>query len=72
VFGRIAGKNAALYVVNGAKDGRLSLDHVRRYHIELEESGIRTDRISPMLLPDYSNPEVRKKQLTANYQGTIR
>jgi succinate dehydrogenase / fumarate reductase flavoprotein subunit/L-aspartate oxidase len=72
VFGRIAGKNAARYALNKAKEGKLTLDHVRRYHKELETSGIETDRISPMLLPDYSNPEVRKKQLTTHYQGTIR
>ncbi|NIQ39513.1 MAG: FAD-binding protein [Proteobacteria bacterium] len=72
VFGRIAGKNAARYAKDRARDGRLNLDHVRRYHKELERSGIQTDRISPMLLPDYSNPEVRKRQLTTKYHGTIR
>jgi len=72
VFGRIAGKNAAVYAKEKAKDGRLTLEHVRRHHQELEASGIKTDRISPMLLPDYSNPEVRAKQLTTYYQGTIR
>jgi len=45
---------------------------VRAYHKELKEAGIETDRISPMLLPDYSNPEVRAKQLTARYFGTLR
>ncbi len=72
VFGRIAGKNAALYAKNQARDGKLNLDHVRRYHKELEASGIKTNRISPMLLPDYSNPDVRARQLTAQYQGTLR
>jgi len=72
VFGRIAGKNAALYAKNQARDGKLNLDHVRRYHKELEASGIKTNRISPMLLPDYSNPDVRTRQLTAQYQGTLR
>jgi succinate dehydrogenase / fumarate reductase flavoprotein subunit/L-aspartate oxidase len=72
VFGRIAGINAAQYVKEKAKEGRLSLDHVRRYHRELEEAGITTDRVAPMLLPDYSNPQVRERQLTAHYIGTIR
>jgi len=72
VFGRIAGINAAQYVKEGYKEGRLTLDHVRRYHKELEEAGIVTDRVSPMLLPDYSNPEVRKRQLTSYYVGTLR
>jgi succinate dehydrogenase / fumarate reductase flavoprotein subunit/L-aspartate oxidase len=72
VFGRIAGGNAAIYVREKSKDGRLTLDHVRRHHKEIETSGIQMDRIAPMLLPDYSNPEVRKKQLTTHYQGTLR
>jgi succinate dehydrogenase/fumarate reductase flavoprotein subunit len=72
VFGRIAGVNAALYAKEKVKDGRLTLDHVRRYHKELEEAGIITDRVAPMLLPDYSNPKVRERQLTTHYVGTIR
>ena len=72
VFGKIAGENAAIYVKERVKEGRLTLDHVRRYHKELEEAGIVTDRVAPMLLPDYSNPKVRERQLTAHYVGTIR
>jgi len=72
VFGRIAGVNAAQYIDEKVKEGRLTLDHVRRYHKKLEEAGIMTDRVAPMLLPDYSNPVVRKRQLTAHYIGTIR
>ena len=72
VFGRIAGKNAALYAKERAKEGKLTLDHVRTYHKEMEEAGIVTDRVAPMLLPDYTNPEVRKRQLTAHYVGTLR
>ncbi|MFQ5987983.1 MAG: FAD-binding protein, partial [Dehalococcoidia bacterium] len=70
VFGRIAGKNAALYAKEKAKEGKLTLDHVRAYHKEMEEAGIVSDRVAPMLLPDYTNPEVRKRQLTAHYVGT--
>ena len=73
VFGRIAGKNAAIYAKNKFKDGKLTLDHVKKYNIELEKTDIDTDsRVAPMLLPDYSNPDVRKKQLTTRYVGTIR
>lgn len=72
VFGRIAGVNAAIYVKERFKEGRLTLDHVRRYNKELEEAGIITDLVAPMLLPDYSNPNVRERQLTAHYLGTIR
>jgi succinate dehydrogenase / fumarate reductase flavoprotein subunit/L-aspartate oxidase len=72
VFGRIAGKNAAIYAKEKAKEGRLTLDHVRRHVKVLEEAGIQNPGVSPMLLPDYSNPRVREKQLTTHYQGTIR
>jgi len=73
VFGRIAGKNAAIYAKNKFKDGKLTLDHVKKYNKELKKVDIDTDsRVAPMLLPDYSNPDVRKKQLTTRYVGTIR
>ncbi len=72
VFGRIAGENAALYAKERAKEGRLTLEHVKKYHSELEEAGIVAERVAPMLLPDYGNPEVRERQLTAHYVGTIR
>jgi len=72
VFGRIAGRNATIYAKEKAKEGKLTLDHVRAYHKELEKAGVVTDRIAPMLLPDYTDPAVRKRQLTAHYVGTLR
>ena len=73
VFGRIAGCRAAEYAKSAFKDGALSLDHVRAYHKALDSAGVPVDgRVAPMLLPDYSNPEVRKKQLTTKYHGTLR
>jgi succinate dehydrogenase/fumarate reductase flavoprotein subunit len=71
VFGRVAGRNAGIYAKQKAKDGKLTLDHVRAYHKELEEAGIVADRISPMLLPDYSSEGVKKRRLTTHYQGTL-
>ncbi len=72
VFGRIAGRNATIYAREGTKEGKLTLAHVKAYHRELEEAGIVTDRVAPMLLPDYTDPEVRKRQLTTQYVGTLR
>jgi succinate dehydrogenase/fumarate reductase flavoprotein subunit len=72
VFGRIAGRNAALYAKKRAKDERLTLDHVQKFHKELEEVGIDRRKVSPVLFPDYSNPLVRQRQLTTYYEGTIR
>jgi len=64
VFGRIAGENAAVYASENARDGRLTLDHVLAYHRELETAGIKTDRVAPVLLPDYTDPQVRKRLQT--------
>lgn len=72
VFGRIAGRNAAIYGKDKAREGKPTLDHVKAYYMELEKAGIVTDRISPMLLPDYTEPKVRERQLTTHYVGTLR
>ena len=70
VFGRIAGRNAAIFAREKAKEGKLTLKHVKRYHKELQEAGIITDRVAPMLLPDYTSPEVKEKQLTVSRPRT--
>ncbi len=72
VFGRIAGRSASAYAREKAEKGALSLDHVTAYNQEVEGIGIDKDRVAPMLLPDYSNPEVRQRQLTTRYVGTVR
>jgi len=69
-FGRIAGKNAAEYIKGFSDIGKLSLDHVKKFNKEVEDAGI--ENVGPMLLPDYSNPEVRERQLTTEYLGTMR
>jgi len=45
---------------------------MKEYEKELQEAGIHTDRIAPVLLPDYTPPEVRARQFTARYEGTLR
>ncbi len=72
VFGRIAGRNAALYAKEKTQEARLTLDHVRRFHQEVKQAGVDRKKISPILLPDYSNPHVRERQLTTEYEGTIK
>ncbi|MBI4700626.1 MAG: FAD-binding protein [Deltaproteobacteria bacterium] len=72
VFGRIAGRSAAAYAKSGAKDGKPTLEHVVRYHRELAQAGVDTDRVAPMLIPDYTDARVRERQLTARYLGTVR
>ena len=73
VYGRIAGVSAAEYAKKKYKDGKLNLDHVRKYNKALDAASVDVgNRVAPMILPDYSNPDVRKKQLTTHYVGTIR
>ncbi len=71
VFGRRAGEYAAKYA-KSVKLGRLSLKHVHNYENELKKTKIKTDRIAPVLLPFYTPEDVRKRQLTAHYEGTLR
>jgi succinate dehydrogenase / fumarate reductase flavoprotein subunit len=56
VFGRRAGRAAALQAKD-VRPGRLTLDHVREYHRELAKAGILNGKVSPLLLPDYTNVE---------------
>jgi succinate dehydrogenase/fumarate reductase flavoprotein subunit len=71
VFGRRAGKYAAEYIKH-ASLGKLSLEHITAYENELKKARIRTDRMAPVLLPSYTPEDVRKRQLTAHYEGTLR
>lgn len=53
VFGRNAGKNAS----EKAKDvelKNLTLSHVESFEQEIENAGIKTEKVSPQLLPDYA------------------
>ncbi len=73
VFGRRAGRNAAEYVKNlEERPGEPVLDHVREYVRELEAAGVDRSKVAPMLLPDYTRPDVKMRQLTACYHGTLR
>jgi succinate dehydrogenase/fumarate reductase flavoprotein subunit len=53
VFGRRAGRAAALYALQ-VKLGKPTLAHVEAWNRELEEAGVDTGVISPILLPDYT------------------
>ena len=52
VFGRNAGQNAAA-TASKTTVGKLTLDHINRFDKEREDAGIKTDAVSPKLLPDY-------------------
>jgi len=57
VFGRRAGRSAATYA-QGVTLGQPNLAHVAAWNRELEETGIETGVIAPILLPDYARHEV--------------
>jgi len=71
VFGRRAGRFAAEYVKSTSL-GKLTLEHIAAYENEIKRAKIKTDRIAPVLLPLYTSEEVKKRQLTAHYEGTLR
>jgi succinate dehydrogenase/fumarate reductase flavoprotein subunit len=53
VFGRRAGRAAAEFA-RQAKPGKPTLNHLKVWDQELEQAGIETDVVSPILLPDYA------------------
>ena len=53
VFGRSAGKNAAAKAKT-TSTGKLTLAHVKNFEAEIEAAGIKTETVSPKLLPDYT------------------
>jgi succinate dehydrogenase/fumarate reductase flavoprotein subunit len=71
VFGRRAGTCAAEYAQK-AVIGKLSLEHINVYEAEMKKAGLKTDRVAPVLLPSYTPQDVRRRQLTAHYEGTLR
>lgn len=62
VFGRNAGRNAA-EKSKTAKINSPTLSHVGKFEKELVDAGIKTDSISPKLLPDYTR-NVKHSSLT--------
>jgi len=60
VFGRRAGLYSAEYA-GKAKIKRLSLKHVKAYERKLIGAKIKTKRRTPILLPDYRQPETLKR-----------
>ena len=53
VFGRNAGQNASR-VAKETKVGKLTLDHIKKFEEEIAKAGIKTDLVSPKLLPNYT------------------
>ena len=72
VYGRISGRSAAEFAKTAAKDGKPHLDHVAKYNAEIDSAGVGDGRVAPMIIPDYTDPRVRERQLTTKYVGTVR
>lgn len=62
VFGRRAGMTAARHAKK-ASIGKLTLSHISSYEKDLENAGIKTDRKSPLLLPEYRGEKVLARHL---------
>ncbi len=58
VFGRNAGKKAA-EKCKEVELGEMNLDHIYAYEKELKAAGAETDKVSPLLLPNYARHEQR-------------
>ncbi len=57
VFGRRAGKAAAERAASMKKQSKLTLEHLKRFHAELEGAGVPKQTTMPMLLPEYRRTE---------------
>jgi succinate dehydrogenase / fumarate reductase flavoprotein subunit len=53
----VFGRNAGIHAADTAKNvtvGKLTLDHIAKFENEIEKAGIKTETVSPKLLPDYT------------------
>lgn len=66
VFGRRAGKNAAKKAKKIEK-GKLTLEHLKKFHRNLENNGIKKEKKSPILLPDYTQEKVKLRRLNIDF-----
>ena len=58
VFGSHAGKMVAAKCKE-VELGEMNLDHIYAYEKELKAAGAETDKVSPLLLPNYARHEQR-------------
>lgn len=58
VFGRDAGRAAAAKAKTVKNVGKLTLSHVEEFEKELENAGIKPEKLSPQLLPDYRRKDM--------------
>jgi len=61
VFGRRSGISAARRAKETPTPKTLSLKHVEAYHKEMQENGVSMKRVAPILLPNYTRPEIKDR-----------
>ena len=71
VFGRRAGRFASEYVKT-MKPGKPTLEHVTDNERNLEEAGIFTDIITPVILPSYTPEDVKLRRLARSGSALAR
>ncbi|MCD6472068.1 FAD-binding protein [Candidatus Aerophobetes bacterium] len=67
VFGRRAGMYSAEYIKSVKSNGKLSLEHVKKYVNMLKETGIKPERKAPILLPEYRGRAVLARKIDIFY-----
>lgn len=61
VFGRRAGRHAAIKSKHIKINNQPTLTHLKQYHQELQRAGINKTRKAPMLLPDYRPTQFQRQ-----------
>jgi succinate dehydrogenase/fumarate reductase flavoprotein subunit len=55
-----------------AGEGTVKREFPGKYNAEVAKAGITGDRVAPAVIPDYTEEQVRERQLTSNYVGNVR
>jgi len=63
VFGRLAGIASAKYIHSYKGKAKISLQHIEKYEKMLKEAGIKKERKSPILFPDYRGKAVLARMI---------
>jgi len=71
VFGRRAGRYAGAYA-KAVKPGKLTLKHVTAHEKEMEDTGIFTDLVTPVILPSYTPDDVKIRRLARSGSALAR
>ena len=57
----VFGRNAGHFAAERAKEvnvGKLTLSHVEKFEKDLKDAGIKAEKLSPQILPDYRRKDM--------------